>query len=123
MDHPKTPAQWTARAAEVRVIAEGMDDPLARNMLLEIAVQYERLAAHAAAEAPAASMDIYSSSNGDRWRLISHSATGRRLIRHEPNPASGGQVTETTVENFLAVNDAGPEYDALRRMLSSTGPF
>jgi hypothetical protein len=90
MDYPKTPAQWMARASEARSLADRMDDPLGRKTMLEIAAGYERLAAHAAAEAMTpASMDIYSSSNGDRWRLISHSATGRRLIRHEPNPASG----------------------------------
>ena len=75
----------------------------------------------ATTEAPATSTDIYRSSNGDRWRLISDSDTGRRLVRHEPNRASGGQVTEVTVEEFLAVNGPGPEYEALRRILSSSG--
>jgi hypothetical protein len=117
-----TPAKWMARASEARDIAERMDDPLARKTMLEIAAGYERLAAHAAEPiAPITAMDIYRSSNGDRWRLISDSATGRRLVRHEPNPASGGQVTETTMEDLLAVNGAGPEYDALRRMLGSSG--
>jgi hypothetical protein len=123
MADPKTPAEWTARATDARAIAERMeDDPLARETMLEIAAGYERLAARAAkAMTPTTSMDIYRSSNGDRWRLISDSETGRRLVRHEPNPASGGQVTETTVEDFLAVNGAGPEHDALRRTLHSSG--
>jgi hypothetical protein len=117
----KTPAEWTARATEARRIAERMDDSLAQKTMLEIAAGYERLAAHAAEPlASVTSMDIYRSSNGDRWRLISDRETGRRLVRHEPNPASGGQVTETTVEDFLAVDGAGPEYDALRRMLTSS---
>jgi hypothetical protein len=91
--------------------------------MLAIAAGYEKLARRAEvtkAEAPA-STDIYRSSNGDRWRLISDSVSGRRLVRHEANPASGGQITETTVEEFLAVNGPGPEYEALRRMLSSSG--
>ena len=103
MADPKTPAEWTGRASEARGIAERMDDPLARKTMLEIAAGYERLAARAAAEATTSirSMDIYRSSNGDRWRLITDSETGRRLIRHEPNPASRGQVTETTVKTSL----------------------
>jgi hypothetical protein len=66
---------------------------------------------------PVTSTDIYRSSNGDHWRLIGDSGSGRRLVRHEANPASGGKVTETPVEEFLAVNGPGPEYEALRRML------
>jgi hypothetical protein len=65
------------------------------------------------------STDIYRSSNGDRWRLISDSESGRRLLRHEPNRASGGLVTEVTVEEFLAVDGPGSEFEALRRMLAA----
>jgi hypothetical protein len=70
---------------------------------------------------PATSTDIYRSSNGDRWRLISDPVSGRRVVRHEPNPASGGLVTERPVEDFLAVNGPGPEFEALRRILGSSG--
>ena len=66
------------------------------------------------------STEIYRSSNGDRWRLISNAESGQRLVRHEANPSSGGRVTETTVEDFLAVNGPGPEYAALRRMLADS---
>ena len=119
MADPKTPAEWMALATEARGIAERMNHPLARKTMLEIAAGYERLAAHPAEASN--SMDIYRSSNGDRWRLVRDRETGRRLVRHEPNAASGGRVTETSLEEFLAVNGAGPEYDALRRMLSSSG--
>jgi hypothetical protein len=30
-------------------------------------------------------------------------------------------VTEVTVEEFLAVNGSGPEFEALRRILGSSG--
>lgn len=123
MDDPPTSTQWIARAAEARSLAERMRDPEARSTMLEIAACYERLARHAAvaeADAPLASTDIYRSSNGDRWRLVTNSF-GRRFVRHEPNPASGGQVTETPVEEFLAVNGPGPEYEALRRTIGSSG--
>ena len=110
MDDPPPSTQWMARAAEARSLAARMRDADARSTMLAIAAGYEKLARRAEvtrAEAPA-SIDIYRSSNGDRWRLISDSVSGRRLVRHEANPASGGQITETTVEEFLAVNGPGP---------------
>jgi hypothetical protein len=38
---------WKARAAETRVLAEGMDDPDARHLMLGIAEKYEQMAANA----------------------------------------------------------------------------
>lgn len=123
MDDPQTTAQWMARAAEARSLAERMRDPDSRSTMLAIATGYERLARRAEfteAEAAVTFTDIYRSANGDRWRLVTDSH-GRRLVRHEPNPASGGQVREIPVEEFLAVNDPGPEYETLRRMLGKSG--
>jgi hypothetical protein len=71
---------------------------------------------------PANSTDVYRSSNCDRWRLITDSVSGRRVGRNEPNPASGGQITETPLEEYLAVNSPGPEYQALRRDCSGEEP-
>ena len=121
MDDPPTSTQWMARAAEARSLADRMRDADARSAMLAIAAGYERLArrAEVSKTAPVTSMYIYRSSNGDRWRLISDPVSGRRLVRHEANLASGGQVTEITVEEFLAVNGPGPEYEALRRILGS----
>src|SRR5882757_4619588 len=64
-----------------------------------------------------AAEEIYRSSNGDRWTLIRDTNSGRRLVRHEANPSSGGQVTETDVEAFLSIGGSGPEFAALRRLL------
>ena len=61
--------------------------------------------------------DFYRSSNGDRWQLISDIATGRSFVRHEPNLASGGRVTDTEVEEFLARTGTSPENTALRELL------
>ena len=100
-----------------------MRDSDARSTMLAIAASYEKLARRAEAtkaEVPTNSTDVYRSSNGDRWRLITDSLSGRRVVRHEPNPASGGQITEMPVEEFLAVNGPGPEYEALRRLLGSS---
>ena len=61
--------------------------------------------------------EIYRSANGDRWSLIRNTNSGRPLVRHEANPSSGGQVTETDVEAFLSIGGSGPEFAALRRLL------
>jgi len=63
--------------------------------------------------------EIYRSSNGDRWQLVRMSDPARLLVRHIPNPSSGGQTTDTTVADFLSTNGPGPEYAALRRLLSA----
>lgn len=43
------PAHWRARAEEVRTIADQLDDPKAREMMLKIADTYEKLARNAEA--------------------------------------------------------------------------
>jgi hypothetical protein len=57
--------------------------------------------------------EIYRSANGDRWLLIRE----RNVVRHEPNLASGGHVTETAVEEFLTRTGSTPENQALRAKL------
>ena len=65
--------------------------------------------------------DFYRSTNGDRWQLLRDTASGRRVVRHEPNLASGGQVTETGVEEFLDRTGSSPENLALRELLNNPG--
>jgi hypothetical protein len=65
--------------------------------------------------------DFYRSSNGDRWQLLRDTTSGRRVVRHEPNLASGGQVTETSVDEFLARTGSSPEHLALRALLQKHG--
>lgn len=64
--------------------------------------------------------DIYTSANGDTWRLIRDPASGRAFVRHEANQASGGTVTDTDVDVFLHRAGSGPEFTALRRLLDAT---
>jgi hypothetical protein len=64
-----------------------------------------------------ATQEIYRSSNGDRWTLIHDTSSGRRFVRHESNPSSGGQVTDTDVDAFPSIAGSGPEFAALRRLL------
>ena len=62
--------------------------------------------------------DFYRSSNGDRWRLVLDTETGRRTVRHEPNLSSGGRVTETSLEEWLDRTGTSPENVALRALLA-----
>jgi hypothetical protein len=61
--------------------------------------------------------DFYRSSNGDRWQLLHDTASGRRVVRHEPNLASGGQVTDTAIAEFLDRTGISPQNVALRALL------
>jgi hypothetical protein len=49
--------------------------------------------------------------------LVRDTSTGRMVVRHESNQASGGSVTDTDVEDFLKIDGSGPEFTALRRLL------
>jgi hypothetical protein len=61
--------------------------------------------------------DFYRSSNGDRWQLVRDPASGRSFVRHEPNLASGGRITETEIQEFLDRTGTSPENLALRALL------
>jgi hypothetical protein len=61
--------------------------------------------------------DFYRSSNGDRWQLVRDTSTDVSVVRHEPNLASGGQVTETSVDVFLNRTGSSPEHLALQSLL------
>ena len=65
--------------------------------------------------------DFYRSSNGDRWQLVRYTSSGRCVVRHEPNLASGGQVTETAVEQFLDRTGTSPQNAASRALLEKQG--
>ena len=62
--------------------------------------------------------ELYKSSNGDCWQLVRDADPASMVVRHIPNPSSGGRTTETFVADFLSVNGPGPEYAALRRLLN-----
>jgi hypothetical protein len=56
--------------------------------------------------------ELYHSPNGDRWALC-RGETGKLVVSHQPNKASGGQGTETDVKAFLSQGGRGPEHQAL----------
>ena len=66
--------------------------------------------------------DFYRSSNGDRWQLVRDPDTGRSFVRHEPNLASGGRITETEIDEFLDRTGTSPQNLALRALLEKPSP-
>jgi hypothetical protein len=59
--------------------------------------------------------EFYHSENGDRWLLCRDN--GRVFVLHKANQSSGG--TSTKMELFLAAGKAGPEHQALGRLIGT----
>ena len=53
---------------------------------------------------------LYSSGNGDRWLLVREDDPVRVFVRHEPNSASGGVISELEIAEFLIRRVYGPEH-------------
>jgi hypothetical protein len=64
------------------------------------------------------SRELYSSSNGDRWFLVHTPASNEVLIKHSPNPASGGRHSLSDIGEFLAQGH-GPQHVALLRLIGT----
>jgi hypothetical protein len=61
--------------------------------------------------------ELYNSPNGDRWALC-RGQSGRLVVSHQPNRASGGRASEIDVELFLSQPGHGPEHQALIEALT-----
>lgn len=61
---------------------------------------------------------LYASENGDCWSLARDTETGRVFVRHQPNPSSGGQVSDTDLGEFLVRGGLGPEKQELLRLIA-----
>ena len=62
--------------------------------------------------------EIYHSENGDRW-LLCRDNDGRVFVLHKANMSSGGAVTKIELGDFLGRGKAGPEHQALTRLIGS----
>jgi hypothetical protein len=63
--------------------------------------------------------ELYHSANGDRWYLAYDRAAGRAFVRHEPNLASGGKISEVEIGAFLSQGGQGPEKLELLRLIGT----
>jgi hypothetical protein len=62
--------------------------------------------------------EIYHSENGDRW-LLCRDNDGGVFILHNANLSSGGTSTKIELGDFLAKGKAGPEHQALARLIGA----
>lgn len=60
--------------------------------------------------------EIYHSENGDRWFLC-RDHDGRVFVLHQANVSSGGAATKIEIGDFLGRGKAGPEHQALVRLI------
>jgi hypothetical protein len=60
--------------------------------------------------------EIYHSENGDRW-LLCRDDDGHVVVLHKANVSSGGTVTKIELGDFLGRGKAGPEHQALARLI------
>lgn len=63
--------------------------------------------------------ELYHSANGDRWSLANDSASGRVFVRHEPNLASGGKISDIDIGSFLSRGGQGQEKQELLRLIGT----
>lgn len=68
---------------------------------------------------PLLTRTLYESPNGDRWRLVRDTETGRVFVRHEANRPAGGRVSEIAIGAFLAAGANGPEHQELLRLIGT----
>lgn len=62
---------------------------------------------------------IYESSNGDVWTLALDPATKLPAVKHQPNARSGGRTSYTDIGKFLREGAAGPEHQALLKLIGT----
>jgi hypothetical protein len=62
--------------------------------------------------------EIYHSENGDRW-LLCRDDDGRVFVLHKANLSSGGTATKIELRDFLGKGKAGPEHQALARLIGT----
>ncbi|WP_309491391.1 S1 family peptidase [Trinickia mobilis] len=66
-------------------------------------------------------LELYRSSNADSW-FLRRGDNGVPVVRHVPNAASGGVVSELPVSQFLTSNRFGPEHEALLDLVAQLIP-
>ncbi len=60
--------------------------------------------------------EIYHSENGDRW-FLGRGDDSHVFVLHKANVSSGGAATKIELGDFLGRGKAGPEHQALVRVI------
>lgn len=63
--------------------------------------------------------EIYASSNGDQWLLVTDERDGAARVKHVPAPASGGRPSLTEVGVFLTRQPGSPQAQALLQLIGT----
>lgn len=63
--------------------------------------------------------ELYRSPNGDCWLVARDPAVERVFVRHQANAASGGQVSDIEITDFLGRGAQNPEHQALLRLIGT----
>ena len=63
--------------------------------------------------------ELYRSPNGDLWFLAREPTDGRAFIIHQPNSPSSGRLSHIDLATFLSHKPAGPEHQALLRLIGT----
>jgi hypothetical protein len=77
-----------------------------------------KIADGAKVSGPTTRTEIYHSENGDRW-LLCRQDNCHAYIEHKANLPSGGKVTSIEIGDFLGNGRAGPEHQALIRLIGN----
>jgi hypothetical protein len=64
-------------------------------------------------------IQIYNSSNGDKWLLGREPESGRVFVRHIPNLPSGGETTDIDLGAFLCERTYGPQHIELLNLIGA----
>jgi hypothetical protein len=62
---------------------------------------------------------IYESSDGDSWFLARHPFSNTLMVKHQPDPSSGGLVSYIEIGRFLRQGAHGPEQQDLLKLINS----
>jgi transglutaminase-like putative cysteine protease len=89
------------------------------NTLVGFRVWTEQVTSEGNTAAVPSTETIYASPNGDRWLLIQDTLTSRAFVRHKANESSGGHQTDLSLNEFMQRGGSGPEYAALRHLIST----
>ena len=68
-----------------------------------------------------ASLLIYASTNGDQW-LLARDTSGKAIVRHVPNSASGGEPNHIELDAFLSRDRGSPQRENLLRLIGTLVP-